>query len=62
MEKAEKWGLVVSVFGLLVDAGVAIYQARQEKAEQERLDDLEERVQALEKPRRKRRPKQGDAK
>lgn len=65
MEKAEKWGLVVTVLGFLVEAGVSIYQASQDRAEQERLDELEERVETLEKagkPKVRRRPKRGDDK
>lgn len=57
MERGEKWGLVVTVVGILVDAGVGLYQARQERLEEERLDELEERVAKLEKPAKPRKPR-----
>lgn len=49
MNREAKWGLVVSVLGILVEAGVSMYQAHKERAEQERLDELEGRVSELEK-------------
>lgn len=44
----ESIGLVIGVVGALVDIGVRIHKARRRTDAEERLDALEEKVQALE--------------